>query len=166
MPKQHAGYASAVDWLKPRMYGLPGKIIAIDGRNGVGKTTFGRFLAWTFNSTPVETDLYIEKGKFEYCDVEPKRVVNRRISKSQPVIVDGVAILWILRRLDLAPDYHIYVRNPLQSDDEIDRAGVVGHEERMVVVVWRPRGATRRIISLRKANDREQKIYGKRLGRP
>ena len=39
-------------------------------------------------------------------------------------------------------------------------------DERMVVVVWTPRAATRRIISLRKANDREQKIYGKRLGRP
>ena len=39
-------------------------------------------------------------------------------------------------------------------------------DERMVVVVWTLRATTRRIISLRKANDREQKIYGKRLGRP
>lgn len=35
---------------------------------------------------------------------------------------------------------------------------------RMVVLVWTPRGAARRIISMRKANDREQKIYGPRLG--
>ena len=34
---------------------------------------------------------------------------------------------------------------------------------RMVVAVWTPRGAARRIISLRKANDREQTLYGGRL---
>ena len=34
---------------------------------------------------------------------------------------------------------------------------------RMVVSVWTPRGAGRRLISLRKANDREQALYGDRL---
>jgi uncharacterized protein len=35
--------------------------------------------------------------------------------------------------------------------------------KRMVVIVWTPRGASRRIISLRKANDREEALYGPRL---
>jgi hypothetical protein len=34
---------------------------------------------------------------------------------------------------------------------------------RMVVLVWTPRGARRRLISLRKANDREQALYRHRL---
>ena len=37
-------------------------------------------------------------------------------------------------------------------------------DDRMVVVVWTGRGEVRRIISLRKANDREQSIHGPRLG--
>jgi hypothetical protein len=36
----------------------------------------------------------------------------------------------------------------------------------MVVVVWTPRDGGRRIISMRKANESEQKLYGPRLGRP
>ena len=36
---------------------------------------------------------------------------------------------------------------------------------RMVVLVWTPRRSARRIISLRKANEREQQAYGPRLGR-
>ena len=36
-------------------------------------------------------------------------------------------------------------------------------EERMIVLVWTPRGEVRRIISMRKANAREQKIYQARL---
>ena len=31
---------------------------------------------------------------------------------------------------------------------------------RMVVIVWTPRGRARRIISMRKANDRERQLYG------
>jgi uncharacterized DUF497 family protein len=36
--------------------------------------------------------------------------------------------------------------------------------ERMVVMVWTLRGADRRIISMRKANEREQTLYRHRLG--
>lgn len=35
---------------------------------------------------------------------------------------------------------------------------------RMVVMVWTPRGEVRRIISMRKANEREQARYARRLG--
>ncbi|HUD31458.1 MAG TPA: BrnT family toxin, partial [Variovorax sp.] len=35
---------------------------------------------------------------------------------------------------------------------------------RMVVVVWTPRGAARRIISMRYANDREIARYASALG--
>jgi uncharacterized DUF497 family protein len=34
---------------------------------------------------------------------------------------------------------------------------------RMVVLVWTPRGTARRIISMRKANGKEQALYGSRL---
>jgi uncharacterized protein len=34
---------------------------------------------------------------------------------------------------------------------------------RMVVIVWTPRGNTRRIISMRKCNEREQALYKQRL---
>ncbi|TFW12500.1 BrnT family toxin [Brevundimonas intermedia] len=37
--------------------------------------------------------------------------------------------------------------------------------DRMVVLVWTPRGEARHVISMRKANDREQRRYEDRLGR-
>lgn len=36
---------------------------------------------------------------------------------------------------------------------------------RMVIIVWTPRGAIYRIISMRKANAREQEAYGPQLAR-
>lgn len=45
------------------------------------------------------------------------------------------------------------------------RFQTAGHlNGRMVVIAWTPRGAGRRIISMRKANDREQKIFEEALG--
>jgi uncharacterized DUF497 family protein len=37
-------------------------------------------------------------------------------------------------------------------------------DDRMVVMVWTPRGKVRRIISMRKANEREKNRYAYRLG--
>jgi uncharacterized DUF497 family protein len=34
-----------------------------------------------------------------------------------------------------------------------------GLDERLVVMVWTPRGEVRRVISMRKANDREKIFY-------
>lgn len=39
-------------------------------------------------------------------------------------------------------------------------------DDRMVYIAWTLRNGVYRIISMRKANDREQKKYGPRLGRP
>ncbi|MBA3811596.1 MAG: BrnT family toxin [Caulobacteraceae bacterium] len=49
------------------------------------------------------------------------------------------------------------------GEERLITAGLL--QERMVVVVWSERGGRRRIISMRKANEREQARYGPRLGR-
>ena len=46
-----------------------------------------------------------------------------------------------------------------------DRFVTVGFlSGRIVVLAWTPRGDVRRIISMRKANERERKKFGPRLG--
>jgi uncharacterized DUF497 family protein len=73
------------------------------------------------------------------------------------------------RGLDMARAGEIFARSTLTiADDRKDygepRFITIGRlDGRMVVSVWTPRGAARRIISLRKANDREQALYGGRL---
>ena len=74
------------------------------------------------------------------------------------------------RGLDFADAERVFagplVENP---DDRFDygeeRLVTVGLlAERMVVVVWTPRGEDRHVISMRKANEREQKRYREQLG--
>ncbi|KLK91414.1 hypothetical protein AA309_20155 [Microvirga vignae] len=73
------------------------------------------------------------------------------------------------RGLDMARAGEIFEGATLTVEDDRKDYGepryiTVGYlDGRMVVTVWTPRGAVRRIISLRKANDREQALYGPRL---
>ena len=74
-----------------------------------------------------------------------------------------------VRGLDMARASEIFDGASMTIADERKDYGeprfiTIGHlDARLVVVVWTPRGADRRIISLRKANEREQALYGPRL---
>ena len=73
------------------------------------------------------------------------------------------------RGLDMALADEIFAGNTITVEDGRLEYGekrfiTVGLlESRMVILVWTPRGEARRIISMRKANAREQKIYQARL---
>ncbi len=73
------------------------------------------------------------------------------------------------RGLDFADAGEVFAGHHFTLPDERkdygeDRYITVGTlEGRMVVIVWTPRGAARRIISMRKANEREQQRYRHRL---
>jgi hypothetical protein len=109
--KELPQYKEVITALTPILYDLPGELIAIDGKSGVGKTTLGRYLAWQFNISLVETDLFLvpNQGKLVYLDEALKHVIAHRLNKPRPVIVEAVAVRRLLRDLALKPDYVIYV---------------------------------------------------------
>jgi uncharacterized DUF497 family protein len=73
------------------------------------------------------------------------------------------------RGLDMARAADIFGGATLTVEDDREDYGetrliTIGFMDgRMVVMVWTQRGAARRIISLRKANEREQKTYAGRF---
>ncbi len=76
------------------------------------------------------------------------------------------------RGLDFARALEIFDTNHLTIlDDRFDygqtkQITVELLDGRMVILVWTPTGNNIRIISMRKANDREQALYRDQLGRP
>lgn len=74
------------------------------------------------------------------------------------------------RGLDMALAGEVFDGQHLTFEDDRQDYGearyvTLGYlEDRLVFVAWTPRGDRRRIISMRKANEREQKSYGPLLG--
>jgi hypothetical protein len=118
MPKETPGYSEAVNALKPILMCMPPKVVAIDGWDGVGKTTLGRFHSWKFRVPLIETDQYGPKlsGGYE-LESEVSRLIELQIEKrKEPVFIDAIMCLQILERLGKEPAFHIYVKNTHCSD--------------------------------------------------
>lgn len=75
------------------------------------------------------------------------------------------------RGLDFADAGQAFVNfNVMQDDDRFDygerRIVLIGRvDDSVVIIVWTPRGDSRRIISMRKANARETAYYQEALDR-
>jgi len=117
MPTILPGYDSAVSALEPVLLDLPGTVIGIDGRNGVGKTTFGRYLAWYFNVSLIESDLFLKDGSFElgYRLDDINRLIQLRLDKLRPVILEGIGLFRLLDHLDRRADFSIYCQSSIYT---------------------------------------------------
>lgn len=75
------------------------------------------------------------------------------------------------RELDMARAGEVFAGPTLTVEDDRQDYGenrfvTIGFlDGRMVVLVWTLRNGTQRIISMRKANEREQALYAPRFGR-
>ena len=73
------------------------------------------------------------------------------------------------RGLDIARAAEVFDGDTITIEDDRKDYGetrlfsIGFFDGRMIVMVWTPRGATRRIISMRKANDREKALYSSRF---
>ena len=114
MPTVFPVYQQVVEALTPIMLDRSGVIVTIDGRDGVGKTTLGRYLAWHFNVTLVETDLFLIPAEdyLIHLDDQVNRIIERRVTTPRPVIVEGISMLQLMRRIHRVPGFAIYVSNP------------------------------------------------------
>lgn len=96
--------------LEPLLVGLPGIFILIDGRSGIGKTTFGRFLSCYFNITLIEADGFIMRGRDQAHDLNAiRRIIKSRLSIPRPVILESFKALELCKSLDISPDILLHI---------------------------------------------------------
>ena len=87
-------------------------IIAIDGVDGAGKSTLGRYLSWQLGMPLIETDQFLtpNAGKLDYDFAVLRRIIEARTRLDRPIVVEGVRILALLRDVNVGKDFHIWVQ--------------------------------------------------------
>lgn len=75
----------------------------------------------------------------------------------------------VARRLDMARADEVFAGPTLTVEDDRQNYGEVRFitigflDDAMVILVWTPRKRNHRVISMRKANERERTLYGPRF---
>ena len=116
--EQHRRLRDAI-WA--RLNGWRRFLVVLDGFDGAGKTTLGRYLAWQLGMPLVETDMFLIRGAgvLTYRQEDLQRLIDSRLGNDRPAIMEGIRALHIVRTLGLKADYVIWVdqaeRTPSQA---------------------------------------------------
>ena len=87
-------------------------LIAIDGPDGVGKSSLASWLAWQLGAPAIHLDLYVirDSEPLRWKTDELSRLVNRRIGeRRKPMIIEGIMVLDALQAIGWKPDFLAYL---------------------------------------------------------
>jgi len=87
-------------------------LIAIDGADGVGKSSLASWLAWQLGAPAIHLDLYLvrDSDPLQWRSDELQRILNTRlVEHEKPVVVEGILILEALGKIGRRPDFLVYV---------------------------------------------------------
>jgi uridine kinase len=87
-------------------------LIAIDGPDGVGKSSLASWLAWQLGAPAIHLDLYLvrDSDPLRWRSDELQRILNTRlVEHAMPVVIEGILILEALGKIGRKPDFLVYV---------------------------------------------------------
>jgi pantothenate kinase-related protein Tda10 len=87
-------------------------LIAIDGADGLGKSSLASWLAWQLGAPAVHLDLYLIKDSnpLQWRTDELRRILNARlVDHAGPVVVEGTMLLDALGAIGRKPDFLIHL---------------------------------------------------------
>src|SRR5580704_19648810 len=90
-------------------------LVAIDGADGIGKSSLASWLAWQLGMPAIQLDLYLTGLEpIQWLSGDLARVVSRRLDRGCPVIVDGVLVLDALDQIGRKADFLVYVEGGIE----------------------------------------------------
>jgi pantothenate kinase-related protein Tda10 len=85
-------------------------LIAIDGADGVGKSSLASWLAWQLGMPAIQLDLYLTSLEpVQWLTADLQRAISHRLDRGCPVIVDGVLLLDALDQIGRKADFPVRV---------------------------------------------------------
>ena len=97
-------------------------LIAIDGADGVGKSSLASWLAWQLEMPSLHLDVYLVRDttpqQWRTDDLE--RAIRSRLDLGRPVIIEGILLLDVLDKVGRTPAFLVYVQDQDENEDHPD----------------------------------------------
>ncbi len=97
-------------------------LIAIDGLDGVGKSTLASWLAWQLEMPSLHLDVYLVRNskpqQWRVDDLD--RAIRSRLNLGRPVIIEGVLLLDVLDQVGRTPNFLVYIHREEDKHEEWD----------------------------------------------
>jgi uridine kinase len=86
-------------------------LIAVDGADGVGKSSLASWLGWQLGMPAVHLDLYLlrDSKPLQWRTDELARIIGARVDCGRPIIVEGIFVLDVLEQIQRSPDFLVYI---------------------------------------------------------
>jgi hypothetical protein len=87
-------------------------LIAIDGADGIGKSSLASWLAWQLGAPAIYLDLYVIRGSnpLRWRSDELQSIIHTRlVEHASPLVAEGVLTLNALGAIGRKPDFLVYV---------------------------------------------------------
>lgn len=117
-------------------------IIGVDGCLDVGKSEFSKNLSRDVGGMHIELDHYLKDDEtLSYTDRIYygilKKTIGDHLDEFRIVIVDGVCLLWVLRKVQYKPDIYVYIKRttPVGRYRDEDYFDETISEEQMILEV-------------------------------
>ena len=88
------------------------RLIAIDGPDGVGKSSLASWLAWQLGAPAVYLDLFMirDSKPLRWRTDDLRRIMTTRLDQQkQPLVIEGVRLLEVLDMIGRKADFLAYV---------------------------------------------------------
>jgi uridine kinase len=94
-------------------------LIAIDGEDGSGKSSFAAWLSWQFEMPAIHLDVFLirDSDPIAWRSTELRATLDgaQFVPPKRPVIIEGVLVRNALSAIDRVPDFSIFIERDSHS---------------------------------------------------
>ena len=103
-----------------------GFLIGIDGRSGIGKSTYARYLSYRLNMPAYHLDEFMVGKDLHSHSSYFASLIQKRLDAGRPVIAEGLCLVAALAKFQLSPDFLLRLTlpnfiGPEEFDEECQR---------------------------------------------
>jgi hypothetical protein len=113
-PLNCTGFQDLFETVSSKISGVEHAVVGIDGAMSIGKSPMARQLGQAIGAEVVELDVFHSHDGAPYVEKidtdRLRRTLTRALESGPPVVIEGVCLLDVLRRINIDPTVLVFIK--------------------------------------------------------